>query len=403
MKPVLVTVALLAAAVAGVATAATPRAPGAPAALRTGAPRQTVLAVQSADGRATLSRRDAVTLAPAGRRLALRSAPEVWARSPGGRYLAVADSRDGLAVVDLRTMRVTWRLPRGVLVRALAWEGPGRLLLVEHAAVLVADPVARRVVGRIDYQGEALQVERAGDTLVILASAGDGRIGPARLVVVGPGLSARTLALPEVLAGVDGGEGNTGPFRGAWPALAVDPAAGRAYVAGGEWVAAVDLRSLVYSLAQPERTPQKVAAGPVRSIAWLGSVLVIAGYDLAVAAGSTSGDAIDGTAYGLRYLRDGRTVLVDRDATQVRAAGGLALAYGSRWWDASAAGSGLAAYDAFGALRWRALPDTAVDIVAVAGRAAYVRSAGSLAVVEIATGRILSRPSVPRGLWILDG
>jgi hypothetical protein len=366
--------------------------------------RATVLAFESRLGRTSLSLRDAVTLARVGRRLAVAHGPESWARSPGGRYLALADSRDGLTTVDLRTMRVEWRLPRGILVRALAWVTPRRLLLVEHGAVLLVDPVARRVVGRAAYEGEVLQVEQTRVGLVVLASAGNGRVEPARLVVVGPGLRIRTVVLPDVLAGVDGGNDNAGPFRGAWPALAFDREGERAFVAGGDRVVAVDLRTLAQTITQPSRTPQKVAAGPVRTAAWLGTTLAVAGYDLAVSADPAGEEALEGTVYGLRYLRDGGMLLIDPAATEVRAAGALALAYGARWWIRPAsAGSGLAAYDAAGVLRWRALAGVAVDSVTVVGGRVYVQAAGSLPVVDIATGRVLSQPRVPPGLWVLAG
>lgn len=363
--------------------------------------RETLLALASRDGRTTLSQRDALTLAPVGRALAVGRGSDAWTRSPGGRYLALASSREGLTIVDLRTMRASWRLPRGILVRALAWPAPGRLLLVEHAAVLLVDPVGRRLLGRVDYEGAVLQAEPWRDGVAALVSAGDGRIEPARLVVVGPGLRLRTVALPGILAGVDGGEGNAGPFRGAWPALAVDRAAGRAYVAGGERVAAVELAAPAASAARPQRTPQKAASGPTRNAAWLDGVLALSGYDLAVRA-EDGREAVTGTAYGLRYVRDGEQQLVDPQATHVVAAGGLALVHGTQWWLPSPArATGLAAYDAAGALRWRALPGLAIDALTVVRGRVYVRAGAGWHVLDARTGELLSRPVAPPGLWLL--
>ncbi|HEY7731550.1 MAG TPA: hypothetical protein VH950_11660 [Gaiellaceae bacterium] len=365
-------------------------------------PGDTVLVLSRRGAGATLSSRDALTLAPVGRTVPVGPGPEVWARSPGGGHLALGSSQSGLTIVDLRRLRVTWRLPRGILARALAWVSPRRLLLVEHGAVLAVDPLAHRIVGRADYEGEVRQVALWQQGIVALASPGTGRVEPARLVVVGPGVTLRSVELPAIRAGVDGGEDNQGRWRSQSPALAVDAAGGRAYVAGGDRVVTVDLSTLAADPDGVVREPQKVASGPTRYAAWLGDgTLAISGYDLDVRRDPQQGDVVDGVPYGLRYLRGGSLRVVDREALQVKAAGGLALVFGNPWWRGAVPGDGLAAYDTAGALRWRALPDAAVESVTVAGGRAYALAQGRWHVVDVRSGRVLSSPPASASLLLL--
>jgi hypothetical protein len=361
---------------------------------------ETVPALAWHGARATLGLRDALTLAPVGRPVGVGRAEAIWARSPDGRSLALASSADGLVVLDLRALRVAWRLPRGRLTRALAWVSPRRLLVVEHAAVLHVDPVAHRVVARSDYEGTVLQVEPWRRGIVILVSRDDGQVGPARLVVVGAGIQPRTVELPGILAGVGGGEDNQGPWRSATPALAVDPS-GRAFVVGGNAVGTVDLASGSAAVHEPMRLPQKVAAGPVRSAAWLGGALAVSGYDLSIGHDATRGDVVSGAPHGLRYVRGDAARVVDPAATQVKAAAGLALVYGNEWWRGAVPGRGLRAYGPDGALRWHALPDAAVESVTVVGGRVYALAQGRWHVVDVARGRVLASPPAPASLLLL--
>lgn len=350
----------------------------------------TVAAVTWQGGGAMLSLRDEITLERRGRAVRFANAPEVWATGPTG-GLALVSSRTGLTVLD-RRLRITWRLPRGVLAHALAWVAPRRLLLVEHGAVVLVDPVARRILGRGDYEGQVLETARWARGVVILASRGDGSISPARLMVVGPGARVRQVELSAIGAGVDGGENNEGPFQTAYPGLAVDPEAGQAYVAGAEQVVQVDLATLALSSLADRRSLQKTASGPWRTAAWLGEgTLAVAGSDSSVRRASDGSEVRIETPYGLRYVHDGTVRLVDARAADVVAAAGLALAYGAVSSEDRTEGSGLAAYDAAGRLRWRQFDNTAVRSVTVHEGRAYALTDGRLYVVDVASGRVLAQ------------
>lgn len=350
----------------------------------------------------SLATLDAATFRPRGRLLPLgRGQGSVFVDRLGDR-LAVASAGIGVAVVDTRRAKLVWRLPRGALVRAIAWLSPSRLLVAEHGSVLLLDPLRRRIVSRADYESNVVGAARWGQGLVLLAEWGRGSIEPARLVVVGPGPRIRTVELAGIAAGRDGGENNQGPFRTASPALAVDAAGGRAFVAGAAQVATVDLASLAVDYRGAERTLQKASSGPRRAAAWLGGgVLALAGDDLA--AGGGDEPAPTSTPFGLRFVTAAGVRMVDERATDVRVTGGLALAYGVRYVDGRAAGMGLAAYDAGGARRWQLFGDTAIGPFAVANGLAYVRTPGRVNVVDVAHGRVVGVRDDPWRTFLVLG
>jgi hypothetical protein len=367
--------------------------------------------ISYARGGGELARYDPATLKPVGRRLRLPQDAQLWAFSPDGRQLALASDRDGLQLVDLRTMRVRARFRGRRLVRGLAWPAPRRLLLAEHGETLLVDPAAGRILRRQVRPGEPSDAARTSGGLVFLGTNGDEGIGPARLDVTGADGRTRSVLLERIRAGVDGGDNNQGPWQSERPGLAVDDTGKRAFVVGGTGlVAEVDLATLAVSYREPHEPRSllsrlagrlqpsaraKAASGPQRTAAWLGGVLAITGYDLSVA----REDAVAWQPYGLR-LFDPRTSelrTIDPQVTQLTVAGGLLLAHGS-WYESARQkrhGLGLTAYRPDGTTVWHLFGDAPVETLFVAGGEAYVWAGGLLHAVDLAHGavRASTRPA----------
>jgi hypothetical protein len=357
-----------------------------------------------------LSRFDPATLRRVGPRLRLPSPPAFWAFSPDGRELALASEREGLQLVDLRRMRVRARFRGRRLVRALAWVAPRRLILAEHGETFLVDPAAGRIVRREVRSGEPWIAERTRTGLVLLGSDGEG-IGPAALDVVGGDGRTRSVVLQRILAGMDGGENNEGPWRSEHPALAVDREGNRAFVVGGSGlVAEVDLATLAVTyrtpLARSLQARAKAASGPVRTAAWLDGVLAVSGYDQIEARTRTGETAVTARPYGLRLLDTRTNALrtVDERATQVAAAGGLLLAGGATWDGATdtRSGSGLTAYRPDGTSAWHLFGDAPVGAPSVHGGSAYVWTDDKLHALDLVHGAVRASVRSPGTMLLTE-
>ena len=385
MTRVLVAVVVLSAALAGGATSA--------------ASTDVVHAIVWQGRTMSLATLDATSFAPRGRLLALGRAQGSVSTNRRGETLAIASAGTGIAVVDTKRMKVLWRLERGRLVRSLFWVSATRLLVLEHGGVLLLDTAKGRIVARADFDGSVLAAQRWARGVVVLAFRNEGSIEPARLVVVGPGVRVRTVELSRVAAGWGSGPTTTYDFNRALPGLAVDAGGGRAYVAGGPHLAMIDLSSLDVAYSGPERALQKLSTGPRRSAAWLGSgLLAVAGADDRLAGGTVTTMPL-----GLRFVTPDGVRLIDDRVTDVRVAGSLVLGYGYRYTSGRYEGAGLAAYDRAGTLRWRLFDGASIGSVPVVDGRAYVSTGGSMNVVELATGRVLSAVPRPWRTFVLVG
>jgi hypothetical protein len=331
----------------------------------------TVLAVTWKGSSAWVRLLDATTLRtrPGALRLDHTSAgPHAF--SPSGRFVAVHTEKDGVRIVDTAArMQVVRSVRPGGLTWGLYWQSARRLLILEHGGALLVDPVTGRIVARRSIEDDLVQSLPWRSGAVVLASPSVG-IGPARLLVVDSRLGLRTVTLDRIPAGHADGENGQASFRSATPALALDAATGRAFVAGGPLVVVVDLLTLAVRYLGPVRTPQKTAEGPERRAAWLGGgVLAVSGADYWV-----EGDRQRMAPFGLRLVNveTGQTSLADERATSVVAAAGLALVVGSVWTDPSAPGMGLAAYDPAGRLVWQRFGAARLNDPRVVGSRAYV-------------------------------
>jgi hypothetical protein len=345
-----------------------------------------VVALVWQDQTATIRLLDSATLRARGGRLPLvRTGAGPHAFSPNGRRLALQTRKHGVRILAVPSLRVLRTVRPPFLTYGLLWQSPRRLLILEHGSVLVVDPVTGGVVTRRAWNADVLAWRQWNGGAVVLAARLTGRIEPVRVFVVGRNLRIRQVGLARIGAGTDGGENGQGPWRTATPALAVDPAGGRAFVAGGSVVATVNLATLVARYHTPARTPQKLVDGPQRVAAWLGSgTLAVSGADYSIDGGRQWM-----TPYGLRFVdvETGATQVVDARATDVEVAGGLAIAAG---YDRSsqAPGVGLAAYDRGSRLVWHRFDGARLGSPrAVAGRVYAYVGRNTWHVLDASTGR----------------
>ena len=258
-------------------------------------------------GNSIVARYDAVTLARSGPRVRLGGNSSSWAWSPGRRYLAVASFPQRLTVVEVGTMRVVSRVrlvAGGASVRAVTWAGDRVLAVVETprgSVVVAVDPLAGRVMRTTRLtKPYGYQFDRLPDGLVFLLGSRNRR-GPAQLAVVNAAGETRVATVPQASVGGAG--------------LAVDPVARRAYLADGERVFGVDLRTLAVSDPGPLRTLAKLS-GSTRLARWLGNgLLAVSGVDWDEAAGNQPA--------GLRLVdvRGRTTRTIDRTASSFTVVG----------------------------------------------------------------------------------
>lgn len=262
-------------------------------------------------GNSIVARYDPATLARSGPRIRLGGNASSWSWSPRRRYLAVASYPQRLTVVDVAAMRVVARIrlaPGGGVARAVTWARDRVLAVVEApsgAVVTAVDPLAGRVVRTTRLTRPfGYRFDRLPDGLVFLLGARNRR-GPVQLAVVDAEGVTRVVTVRQARVGSAG--------------LAVDPVGRKAYLADGERVFAVDLRTLAVSDPGPLRTLAKAPLGSERSARWLGNgLLAISGLDR---------DAVSAGPAGLRLVdvRDWTSRTIHPSATSFTVAGRVLL------------------------------------------------------------------------------
>jgi hypothetical protein len=328
-----------------------------------------------------------------------------WSRSPDGARLALVGERpnrgEALIVVDAETLRTlgTASLFGDLRLsgpRAVAWVEAGLLVVTSdlgRVAIHLVDPDALTARRLVTLPGEAVATA-AGDHGVVALVAPAGRIGAVRLVSIGAGLARRVV--PLSIRG-----GTTTPTAGAspesfvatmrQPALAVDPAGTRAVVAGyAEPIAEVDLvRGTVRSHRVPVRIPAKAVTGPTLVGTWLGpDTVAVTGMHFGA---GRNGARAKPHPFGLQLLdlRTWRFRAVDAEVAWLTAERPYLLVQGSR--------RGIRWYAPTGRRVGSLFPGAEVADVAPAGDRALVRLVGDprVALVDLATGRVLERRSSP--------
>ena len=213
--------------------------------------------------------------------------------------------------------------------------------------------------------------------------------------------------------GVRAGFRTRGTLHRIIPGLALEPSARRAVVVpAGNAVVSVDLRTLAVRshrlvqsrslvsrlLAWLEPTAEaKGIAGPERRAVWVGGHLVaVTGTD----SSELSGGRIHAASMPLKLVdtRNWRFRTTKKHFGTLAAASRVLLAYGGGWAsDTASMRPGLTAFDADGKERYRVLGERYLQDVWVVGGYAYAADAERrrFAVVDLASGRVNSRPSRP--------
>lgn len=313
--------------------------------------------------------------------------------------------RIGLQILDVAGRRVLRSVPTGIAAEAVAWVSGTRVAaLLQSGEVVIVDADAGTIVARRRFPAPSgcgqPPVALAGERAVFLLT-GAGRARAARVVLAGADGSIRAVALRGVRVG-SSVAGCTGS------GLAVDPAAGRAYVvAPGAPIAEVRLASMrvrkhrvagvpggrAVAVAARRCRAHGAICSSRRSALWLGNGrLAVSGLDM-VATGA--GAATAPRPAGLTIVDTRRWVArgLDRRAGAARRAGRLVLTFGGGEPDpAHPHGGGVRAYaPAGGRPVWRRDRDQVWDLELAGGRA-YARGLRRTFVLDPATGRLLAQP-----------
>ena len=325
-----------------------------------------------------------------------------WAFSPDASQVAVGGRLlGGLRIADVSRLRMRARI--GLWAEPLAWLTPRRLLAGEQTdlnyapdRIVVIDPVRRRVVTRRRLVGSIVRIASSRDRLALLL-APTHRIGSARVSVADSSGRIRSAVLARIPAGIAVDE-RSHSGRSEYPALTVDPDAGRAFVVGSApLVAEIDLRTAAVRYHQLGVPTLKLGAGSTRSAAWLGDgVFAVAGTDARVSTDQGGNEQEVSTPAGLRLI-DTRTWTArnaDPKAAWFAVADGLVLAFGWSWSSETDVrpGMGVGAYTRTGELRFHVFGEDPVSAVQAASGYAYVARIGSpgTAVVGLASGRVVA-------------
>ena len=319
--------------------------------------------------------------------------------SPNGARAAAGSRGSGLRIVDVKRMKPAGRVAArpGWSVHPISWPTPTRLLAVEWRdglvgqALLVADPVSRRAVKRIAFDGYSTWA-RAGKGVAAVGRPGAG-IGPASLIVVDQNGESRSVVLERILAGSEQtGEEAEPDHQVASPGLAVDPLAARAYVVGqSSMVADVDLETFAVSYREVRRPAAraKIVTGWHRQAVSLG--------DGRLAVAGSNYDRLRRDPAGLQLV-DVQTGTIrrleERASFTLAASGRLLVAGDASRGDGDWTGMGVAAYTLEGDKLWHVLDGQPVGWIQAAGGYAYVVGPDAypprVRVIDLADGSVLT-------------
>jgi hypothetical protein len=369
-----------------------------------------------------LAHLDPLTLEPRSRRVEVGEYHEAWSLSPDRSHVALGISspgrraRSGIMIVDLEAMKVVRAVDTGVFAAALAWLAPRRLVAglgrafvtrgqAPPGGTVLVDPHTGKILRRWADLSDPQASARTGDGLVMLfpgpPTATPEATAAARLAVVDARGRVRSVTLERIrLAFRDGVQWDEA-------GLAVDPARARAYVFAAEAPAAeIDLRTMRVSyhhvealleapreLNESEPQPSGALNWRFRRALWLGDGrILVFGSDFI----ATGGEELAAIAAGATLV-DTRTwsacVLDERGGGAALVAGKV-LVYGR----GDPASGGLRAYTTRGSQAFRLLDRDDVAHVQAAGRLAYVRTRTAVYVVDVTSGKVVTRVSPRRDL-----
>jgi hypothetical protein len=316
-------------------------------------------------------------------------------RSPDGARIALArgDVRDGIRIVDMRRMRTVRAFAIGAgHPQALAWVAPRKLVVAANGLVVAAvDPVTGKRLWQRMLPMFFQRVARASGGFVFLSSPADdvqNTIGKTTLTTVSWNGVVRSVLLDRIVTGLREPDESTPLGTQRLAGLAVDVAGNRAVVVGaGEPVAEVDLTTLAVTYHGGTRTLSKLLDGPTREATWLpNGTVAVTGYDGHVGKDANGNMTESETPAGLWILdpRDWSARMVDPSADSLEVAGRTLVAYS--W----SSGAGVRVYGADGTPRLQALSG-AVEDVQIGGNMAFAATGSTLNVVDLGSGRVVSR------------
>lgn len=342
-------------------------------------------ALQGSQAAARLVQVDPETLRAVGKPLPVGSFTAERAFSPDRSVLAlVSQERPTVRFVKLRRVRVIGdaKLAAAGEVQTLRWTEQGLVAVVDlsrGSQLVWLDPDRRSVRRVLRYRGELADFRLAAGRIVVLEWPA-GRIGPVRLNVVDADGRARSARVERIRGGW-ARRGNA-VLRVAEPALAVDGAGERAWLADADGeICEVTLDSLA------------VRCNAVRTLAKVGNPWSRRQLKL-VAPGTLALSGWEKTEAGPRAARSiglwlvdtstWRRRLVDRGVDSFRAAQGVVV--GVRR-------NGVTAYGTDGARRYAIEVPFQLGVLSITGPYLYVPEGGRTVVADLASGRVLGRPS----------
>ena len=341
--------------------------------------------VSGSNADATLTLVDPMTLRGFGPGVRLGDFSGERALSTGETTLAIAAQEQPVVrLVDLGRRRVLGdvRLAEEGEIQVLRWTRGRLVALVDTARgsrLVWVDPDARRVIRILRYRGELADFRLAGGRIAVVEWP-SGRVGPVRLDVIDPDGRARSIRVDRIRGGWarQGSEVE----RQAEPALAIDPAGERAWLADADGeICEVALGSLAVRCHVVRTLAKGGAPWSRRQLRLVApGTLALSGWEKP----ERGPQAARSIGLWLIDTETRRRRLVHRGIDSFRFAGGLVV--GVRR-------GGVSAYDAAGALRYRIEEPLQLGVVHTTGPYLYVPRADDRTVVaELASGRVLGRP-----------
>jgi hypothetical protein len=371
----------------------------APAALGGAAsPPAPLLGVAWAAGNAQLTRLDPSSLLPVGPRLSVGTHTQGWSTSSDGRMLVLADERGELLFVDAHTLRRagTHTLPREPNVVATAWLG-SRLVAVDEnldAVDVTVIDARHRVVHARTFTSSFLASGHTA-TSVVLLLAPRFHVGPVTVLRIGNDGRIASTRLTAIRGGFEGlVDPRSAKAKTVRPAFVVDPESGRALVVAADGTAAsVDIRTMRSTihhlgLRGGPLLAKEFENGPIRDGVWLGNgLLAVAGWNGHHGARPTPAGA------ELVDTRNWTAHMLDPRATAVARAGDTIVTAHTSWQGGT--GGGLRGYALDGTLRFHALGDASLSLMATtSARVVVVDTAdGSTSIVDASSGAVLRTDS----------
>ena len=364
---------------------------------QTSAQNRTLLAAEATNTGWRVVSVDALSLASAdGHSISLGSSfATTWAWSPTSQRIAVGNGA-GVAVIGVGPFRLVREIRTGVTPEHLEWLTQHVLVAVTASQLTALDPASGHVLWRRTLPSSFAAVARWRSELLFVLEPAASTYGTATFATVNTQGELREVALDQIHAGEP--ESGSSDQQGADPGLAVDPEGVAYIVGGGDPVARIDLRTLAASYSPTRQLALALhgETGPSRVAAWVGDgLLAISGVDEQLTDNNgTTTDTLRPVGMFFINTRTWTTRLVDPTASAITATGGDVLAYGAPINTVDSRpvlpthGHGVAAYDASGTVRYRALAGQPLNSIATDDGYAYLTLGhNQTAILRLQNGR----------------